>query len=56
VQKLLLLSVIIATFAIPALLEWRTGGRTTFMVLLGAFVGFVGLYVLGLIFIYPRLS
>jgi Ca2+/H+ antiporter len=56
VQKLLLLSVIIATFAIPALLERRTGGRTTFATLLGAFVAFVGLYVLGLIFIYPRLS
>jgi Ca2+/H+ antiporter len=55
VQKLLLLSVIIATFAIPALLERRTGGRTTFATLLGASIAFVGLYVLGLIFIYPRL-
>jgi hypothetical protein len=56
VQKLLLLSVIIATFAIPLLLERRTGGRTSFAAVLGTFVVFVGLYVMGLIYVYPRLS
>ena len=55
-QKLLLLSVIIATFAIPAMLERRTGGRTEFRMLLKTMLMFVALYTLGLLFVYPRLS
>jgi biotin transporter BioY len=54
-QKLVLLSVIIATFGVPVLLERRTGGRTGFGLLLGVFAGFTAAYVFALIFIYPRL-
>ena len=55
-QMLLLLSVIIATFAIPASLERRTGGRTEFVTLLKAMFVFVALYTVGLLYLYPRLS
>lgn len=55
-QMLLLLSVIIATFALPALLERRTGGRTGFGTLLIAMLAFTALYTVGLIYVYPRLS
>ncbi len=56
VQKLLLLSVIIATFAIPAALERRTGGRTAFGQLLRGFLVFAALYTAALLYVYPRLS
>jgi hypothetical protein len=55
-QKLLLLSVVIATFAIPAWLERRTGGNTPFGTLLKAFLAFVAAYTIGLLYVYPRLS
>lgn len=55
-QKLLLLSVIIATFAIPAVLERRTGGRTEFGHLLKALLLFTAAYTAALLFVYPRLS
>lgn len=52
----LLLSVVIATFAIPVVLEKRTGGRTDFGTLLKVTLVFHALYTFGLIYIYPRLS
>ena len=52
---LLLLSVIIATFAIPVVLEKRTGGRTEFGDLLKVTLIFMALYTFGIIYIYPRL-
>lgn len=55
-QMLLLLSVIIATFAVPPVLERRSGGETEFGALLLAFLVFVAFYTLGLLYVYPRLA
>lgn len=55
-QMLLLLSVIIATFAIPAVLERRTGGTTGFGTLLKVTLAFTAFYTFALIYVYPRLS
>lgn len=55
-QKLLLLSVIIATFWLPVRLERRTGGTTSFRKLLGSFLVFAALYAFALMYVYPRLS
>jgi len=54
-QMLLLLSVIIATFAVPAALERRTKGKTEFGTLLRTFLIFTAFYTVGLIYVYPRL-
>jgi len=54
-QMLLLLSVIIATFAVPAVLERRTGGKTEFGTLLRTFLVFMAFYTVALIYLYPRL-
>ena len=53
-QKLILLSVIIASFAIPASIARRSGARDYWQVLARLSV-FVGIYVALLLFVYPRL-
>lgn len=53
-QKLLLLSVILATFIIPARLARQADGREYGAVLV-RFAPFVALYVFLLLVIYPRL-
>jgi hypothetical protein len=55
-QKLVLLSVIIATFAVPYALERRTDGRAGFGTLLKAFLAVIAIYVFALLYIYPRVS
>jgi hypothetical protein len=54
VQKLLLMSVILATFAIPAMLARRPGNRD-YRNVLARFAPFVAVYVFLLLFVYPRL-
>lgn len=54
VQKLILMSVIMATFAIPAVLARRPGGRE-YGAVLARFSAFVAVYIGLLLFVYPRL-
>ncbi len=55
-QKLVLMSVLLATFAIP--IHVRRGGIevAAFRRVARAFLGFVAIYVLLLLYVYPRLS
>jgi len=55
-QMLLLLSVIIATFVVPPILERRTDGTTEFGALLRTFLVFMAFYTIALLYVYPRLS
>ena len=52
-QKLLLLSVMIATFAVPAVLARR--GERRYSKVLGMFTAIVAIYMALLLFVYPRL-
>lgn len=54
--KLVLTSVLIATFAIPALVLRSTdGGDRDYAAVLKPFAWFVAIYVVLLIYVYPRL-
>ncbi len=53
-QKLLLMSVLIATFVVPAVLVRRN--ETSYSRMLGWFAGFLAVYVFLLLYVYPRLS
>lgn len=53
VRPLLLLSVLIATFTVPAVLARR---RATFRHVLAIFAASVAVYVFLLLFVYPRVS
>lgn len=55
-QKLLLMSVLIATFAIPGWVRRTADGAEAFRRTTRCFLGFVGLYVFLLLYVYPRLS
>ncbi len=50
------MSVLIATFAIPAAVRRRDHGTDSFARVARAFLAFVGLYVLLLLYVYPRLN
>ncbi len=52
-QKLILMSVMIATFVAPAVLARR--GQTGYGSLFGLFAALVAIYVVLLLFVYPRL-
>lgn len=54
-QKLLLVSVVIATFAVPVV-QSRSSSRPTWLGTLVPFSALVTAYVLLLRFVYPRLS
>ena len=54
-KPLVLLSVIIATFAVPVVLM-RRPGRPSYAATLKAFTFFIAFYVFLLLFVYPRLS
>lgn len=53
-QKTILLSVILATFGIPALLS-RRASSGEYRLVLAPFAVFVAVYVVLLLFVYPRL-
>ena len=53
-QKLILMSVMLATFLIPAAIARRDGSREFGSVLAG-FSVYVAVYVVLLLFVYPRL-
>lgn len=53
-QALILMSVLIATFAIPVLAV-RRSSRSIFERVVGAFFAFTGVYVFLVVFVYPRL-
>ncbi len=55
-QKLLLMSVLLATFVIPAVARRRGPARDAFPRVVRAFFAFVGAYVLLLLYVYPRLG
>jgi len=55
-QKLILLSVILATFGIPAALLRRPNAARGFRSVLLSFAAFTLVYVLLVLFVYPRLS
>lgn len=54
-QKLLLISILIATIAIPARLEYRSPGKAEFRSVLSRFALFTAVYVASLLFVYPHL-
>ena len=53
-QSLILMSVLIATFAIPAAVA-RRPGHAAYGRVLGLCFAFTGVYVFLLLFVYPRL-
>lgn len=53
-QKLVLASILIATFALPAAL--MRGGEPRYARTLAWFAAVAGVYVLLLLFVYPRMS
>lgn len=53
-QALILMSVLIATFAIPVLAV-RRSDRSIFGRVVGASFAFTGVYVFLVVFVYPRL-
>ena len=55
-QKLLLMSVLIATFAVPVAVRRRGTTTDAFASIARPFLLFVAFYVFGLLYIYPRLS
>lgn len=55
-QKLLLISVLLATFVIPAVLQRRDPERGGVRRILAVLAAFTAFYVLSLLYIYPRLS
>ncbi len=55
-QKLVLMSVLLATFIVPALARRSGPARDAFPRLVRGFLAFVGVYVLLLIYVYPRLG
>ncbi len=55
-QKLVLMSVLLATFFIPAFARRRGHARDAFPRVVRAFFAFVGVYVFLLLYVYPRLS
>jgi hypothetical protein len=56
VQKLLLTSVLLATFAIPAWIRRRGDAGDAFGAVLQRLIAFVAVYVLLLLYVYPRLA
>lgn len=54
-QKLLLMSVLIATFVIPVLVAKQSDTRE-YGVVLARLAAFVAVYIVLLLFVYPRLS
>jgi hypothetical protein len=56
VQKLVLMSVLLATFVVPAVARRNGPARDAFPRLLRGFLAFVGVYVLLLLYVYPRLA
>lgn len=54
-QKLILTSLIIATFAIPARLRDNRKASDGFHAIVPPFTGFVAVYVFLLLYVYPRL-
>ena len=54
-QKLLLMSVLIATFVIPSRLATRYPHGVGYRTLVRPFLAFCAFYALALIYIYPRL-
>ncbi|MCX5762514.1 MAG: hypothetical protein NTW72_13610 [Gemmatimonadetes bacterium] len=54
-QKLVLTSLIIATFVIPARLRDRQNANDGFRAVVPPITGFVAVYVLLLLYVYPRL-
>lgn len=55
-QKLVLTSLLIATFAIPAALRTNRRANDGFKAIVPPVTGFVALYVFLLLYVYPRLS
>ena len=55
-QKLVLMSVLLATFAIPIRARRMPCVTAQFISVTRAFLGFVGLYVFLLLYVYPRLG
>jgi hypothetical protein len=55
VQKLVLMSVLIATFALPSVLHQRKRTVDGFRAMVPPFTAFVALYVFLLLYVYPRL-
>ena len=54
-QKLILMSLIVATFAIPTLLRRAESAKDGFRVIVKPFGGFVAIYVFLLLYVDPRL-
>ncbi len=50
------MSVLIATFAVPALLQRDRRAANGFRAMVPPFTAFVALYVFLLLYVYPRLS
>ena len=55
-QKFVLMSVLIATFGIPAVVHRQRRTTDGFRAMVPPFTGFVALYVFLLLYVYPRLS
>ena len=53
-QKIVLMSILVATFAIPAWLH-RTGRAWSLQSVFQVFAAFTAMYVFALLYIYPRL-
>jgi len=56
VQKLVLMSVLLATFAIPLWVQRRGVAGDPFRAVLRRIVAFVATYVFLLLYVYPRLA
>lgn len=54
-QKLILTSLLIATFAIPAALRGNQRATDGFRAIVPPITGFVAIYVILLLYVYPRL-
>ena len=54
-QKLVLMSVLLATFALPSLLHRSRHSTDGFRAMVPPFTGFVAVYVFLLLYVYPRL-
>ncbi len=55
-QKLILTSLLIATFAIPTVLHRKSRASDGYRSMVPPFAAFVAVYVLLLLYVYPRFS
>jgi len=55
-QKLVLMSVLLATFAIPVWVHKRAAAADSFRAVVRRTFAFIAIYVVLLLYVYPRLS